>query len=262
MSTANVNGISVNYQIHGSGPVLVFIHGFGGNLLSWWQQIPKFSKYFTCLTYDQRSFGSTSDDIDNPRGKSEFANDLEALLDYLKIDSCSIVAHSMGARAAVGFSLRNAGRVKGLVISSANGGCDNQESRAVRKFHKNNPPDLPNGMMRSLSVDFHETEPQKSFLHRQIMRLNPKHPSDFLKVPAHLIGCSTHEKLGALGIPIIFIVGMKDTLVAPRTIEIAASLVSGAELFRMHNVGHSTYYEAPETFNSIVLDFLNKKVYY
>ena len=85
MPFADVNGISVNYQLYGSGPVLVFAHGSGGNSSSWWQQIPEFSKYFTCLTYDQRSFGSTSDDIDNPRGKSEFANDLEALLDYLKI---------------------------------------------------------------------------------------------------------------------------------------------------------------------------------
>ena len=86
MPFADVNGISVNYQLYGSGPVLVFAHGSGGNSLSWWQQIPEFSKYFTCLTYDQRSFGLTADDSEKPKGRSEFANDLKALLDYLVID--------------------------------------------------------------------------------------------------------------------------------------------------------------------------------
>ena len=188
MPFADVNGISVNYQLYGSGPVLVFAHGSGGNSLSWWQQIPEFSKYFTCLTYDQRSFGLTADDSERPKGRSEFANDLKALLDYLVIDSCSVVAHSMGARAAVGFALRNPGRVKGLVISGANGGCDNDESRAIRRYHKENPPALQSGMTRSLSSSFVESKPHESFLHRQIMRLNPKHPPDFLAVPNHLIG--------------------------------------------------------------------------
>ena len=261
MPFANVNGISVNYQLCGSGPVLVFAHGAGGNSLSWWQQIPEFSKYFTCLTYDQRSFGLTADESEEPKGRSEFANDLKALLDYLAIHSCSVVAHSMGARAAVGFALRNPGRVRGLVISGANGGCDNDESRAIRRYHKENPPALQSGMTRSLSNDFVEAKPHESFLHRQIMRLNPKHPSNFLAVPSHLIGYSTHERLEALNIPIMFIVGMKDILVAPGTVEVAASLVSGAILVKMPHVGHSTYYEDPQFFNKTVLGFLTDEVY-
>ena len=261
MPFANVNGISVNYQTHGLGPALVFAHGSGGNSLSWWQQIPEFSKYFTCVSYDQRSFGLTADELEEPKGRSEFANDLRALLDYLAIDSCSVVAHSMGARAAVGFALRSPGRVNGLVISGANGGCDNDESRAIRKHHKDNPPALQSGMTRSLSSDFVESKPYESFLHKQITRLNPKHPSDFLAVPTHTMGYSTHERLEALNIPIMFIVGMKDTLVAPGTVEVAASLVRGSKLVRMEHVGHSTYYEDPEFFNATVLDFLTNEVY-
>ena len=35
-----INGIEMDYQEYGEGDAVVFLHGAGGNLLSWWQQIP------------------------------------------------------------------------------------------------------------------------------------------------------------------------------------------------------------------------------
>ena len=52
-----------------------------------------------------------------------------------------------------------------------------------------------------------------------------------------------------------------DILVAPGTVEVAASLVSGAILVKMPHVGHSTYYEDPQFFNKTVLGFLTDEVY-
>ena len=43
MPRVPVNGIQIDYQEFGEGQAIVFCHGAGGNLLSWWQQIPHFS---------------------------------------------------------------------------------------------------------------------------------------------------------------------------------------------------------------------------
>ena len=51
----------LHYEVTGSGPPLLFAHGLGGNHLSWWQQIPAFSKRFRCITFDHRAFGRTVD---------------------------------------------------------------------------------------------------------------------------------------------------------------------------------------------------------
>ncbi len=61
MPYAAVNGINLYYELHGSGPAVVFAHGAGGNHLSWWQQIPVFSPRFRCIPFDHRAFGLSRD---------------------------------------------------------------------------------------------------------------------------------------------------------------------------------------------------------
>ena len=48
MAFADVNGVSMYYEVHGEGTPVVFAHGSGGNHISWWQQIPSVS--YTHLT--------------------------------------------------------------------------------------------------------------------------------------------------------------------------------------------------------------------
>jgi pimeloyl-ACP methyl ester carboxylesterase len=43
----------------GPGPTVLFLHGAGGNHLSWWQQVPVFAEEYRCVTVDQRGFGQS-----------------------------------------------------------------------------------------------------------------------------------------------------------------------------------------------------------
>ena len=257
MPYASVNNIEIYYEIHGTGPPVIFAHGSGGNHLSWWQQVPYFSRSYTCVLYDHRSFGKTNDEIP-PLGRGAFAADLRGLLDHLDFQKVAIVAHSMGGRSASMFALRNPERVSALVLSGSNGGSDNEEARRVREIHKSKPPYHPAGAVRALSPQFVKKEQEKSFLYRQIMRSNPPHGSDFLEVPKHLIGRSTHQKFNKLSIPTLFITGEDDILVHPKTIRIAAELIPHSEFKSIKESGHSSYYEKPETFNRIVQTFLEE----
>ena len=44
----------------GNGPTVLFLHGAGGNHLSWWQQVPVFAEEYRCITVDQRGFGQSA----------------------------------------------------------------------------------------------------------------------------------------------------------------------------------------------------------
>ena len=46
----------------GNAPAVLFLHGAGGNHLSWWQQVPVFAEEYRCVTADQRGEGRTEDD--------------------------------------------------------------------------------------------------------------------------------------------------------------------------------------------------------
>src|SRR4029078_1542247 len=124
MPFAAINGIELYYESHGEGPALVFAHGAGGNHLSWWQQIPVFSKRFRCITFDHRAFGRSVDGAgDDKKGRRGSHDALRALLALLEIDEVRIVAQSMGGRTAVGFSLLNPGRCKALVLAGTTSGA-------------------------------------------------------------------------------------------------------------------------------------------
>ncbi|MFH1140534.1 MAG: alpha/beta hydrolase [Chloroflexota bacterium] len=254
MPFAPINGIQLYYEVQGKGPPLVFAHGSGGNHLSWWQQVPFFSRHYKCITFDHRSFGLSQDNHES-EGRRAFAEDLKCLLDHLGIDQVAIVAHSMGVRTGVGFTMRNPGRVKGLVLSGSNGGAVNEETYIARGQRQESAQPPQEGTLRALSPDFAAHHPEMAFLYRQIMQLNPAHPRDFLAAPPAYRG-STHERLAAAGAPILYILGEEDALTLHRGIEIAASLIPQARLLRVPNSGHSVYFEQPERFNQEIFSFL------
>jgi len=89
----------------GNAPAIMFLHGAGGNHLSWWQQVPVFGEEYRCITVDQRGFGQ-SPDVSGGPGPAALGTDAIALLDHLGISHAAIVAQSMGGWAAVGAAVR------------------------------------------------------------------------------------------------------------------------------------------------------------
>src|SRR2546427_2657420 len=93
----------------GNAPTLLFLHGAGGNHLSWWQQVPVFAEEYRCLAVDQRGFGQ-SPDVSGGPGPTALATDAIALLDHLGIVRAALVAQSMGGWAAVGAAVHSPAR--------------------------------------------------------------------------------------------------------------------------------------------------------
>src|SRR5262245_20733114 len=97
MPKAQINGITLYYEVHGQGSAVDFTHGAGGNHLSWWQQVPVLARQYRCITFDHRGFGQSLD-APNGSGSQAFVEDLKALLDLLEIERAALVAQSMGGR--------------------------------------------------------------------------------------------------------------------------------------------------------------------
>ena len=112
MAKIRVNSIDLDYQEYGpeDAETIVFLHGAGGNLLSWFQQITYFSPTYRCVTFSHRGFGHSSNDSD--LGIKKFTDDLEGLLDALGIASAHLVSQSMGGITATGFAAKCPERVK------------------------------------------------------------------------------------------------------------------------------------------------------
>jgi pimeloyl-ACP methyl ester carboxylesterase len=124
-------GCRLYYEVGGTGPLLIFAHGLGGNHLSWWQQVPHFRDRYTCVTFAHRGFAPSSAPPDGP-DPADYAGDLAALVDHLGAQDVRIVAQSMGGWSALEYTLAHPARVRALVLAST-AGHDCARACAVRR---------------------------------------------------------------------------------------------------------------------------------
>jgi 3-oxoadipate enol-lactonase len=117
MPVANVNDCDFYYEMAGSGPDVVFVHGEDHNIGLFEEQIAHFSKSYRCIAYERRGHGRTQL---TPYGYSLHNQtlDLIGLLDYLQIRRTAIVAVAMATPITTSFTLAHPDRVKGLALAS------------------------------------------------------------------------------------------------------------------------------------------------
>jgi 3-oxoadipate enol-lactonase len=258
MPLARINGIELYYEIHGDGSPVVLAHGAGGSHLSWWQQIPQLSQNFRCVTFDHRGFGS-SRDLPNGPGAEAFIDDLRQLLDHLGIERTALVAQSMGGWTSLGFASRYPDRVTALVLCDTTAGIDDARVAAeMKSLQATMQGSLAVVLQRAYSASFPQREPAKCFLYQQISGLNVNVPSNLLaKLSAmrHRV-----EPIIEKRVPTMLLVGEEDALTPAKTMELMAPRIPHARFVRVPSAGHSAYFERPEEFNRIVLEFLREAI--
>jgi pimeloyl-ACP methyl ester carboxylesterase len=115
---APVNGLELYYEVHGSGPALLLLHGGMTTIGDFALLLPTLAQSHQVIAYERQGHGHTAD-IDRPMTLSNDADDLAALLRHLKIDKADIFGYSTGGTVALGFALRYPQMVRKLVLLSA-----------------------------------------------------------------------------------------------------------------------------------------------
>jgi pimeloyl-ACP methyl ester carboxylesterase len=68
----------------------------------------------------------------------------------------------------------------------------------------------------------------------------------------------TFALLESISVPTFLLTGDADMYAPPPIMRMFASRVKGSTSMVIPEAGHSAYWEQPETFNRVVLDFLSK----
>jgi pimeloyl-ACP methyl ester carboxylesterase len=237
-------------------PVVVLGHGAGGNHAIWYQQVPVFARDYRVVTWDQRGFGNSTNrsNLANPRTATA---DLLAILDHLGVERAHVVGQSLGGWAALGLALDHADRVRSLVLADTIGGIAIPDWwKAARQVQREGAFNHP-----ALADRFCRDNLERAHLYLQIGGLKRDTNPDQL---AALRGLRevTHadDEFGGYTVPTLFIVGTEDELFPPATIADAAARVPGARVEQVPDAGHSPYFERPEAWNALVLDFWSHNV--
>ncbi len=115
----NLNGINIYYEIYGDGYPLLLIHGNGGSIADMKHQIAYFSKNYRVIVADNRGHGK-SDLGTEHLTYVQMSDDSLALLDYLKVESTSILGWSDGGIIALKMAIKRPLIVQKMSIMGAN----------------------------------------------------------------------------------------------------------------------------------------------
>src|SRR5215831_3666149 len=117
MAIALSGDARIYYEVHGSGPAVLFVHGSGGHHAAWWQQVAALSPSFTVITVDLRGFGNTRWESDHDA--RNFPGDIVAVLDAVAAgggpEAAVLAGQSIGAAAALRAALLRPDRAAGVI---------------------------------------------------------------------------------------------------------------------------------------------------
>ena len=116
---AQVNGINLYFETHGSGRPLILLHGGLGSGEMFGPILPALTERHQVIAPDLQGHGRTSD-IDRPIDIRFMADDIAALIDHLGLDRPDVVGYSLGGGVALQTAVKHPAKVGRLVAASAN----------------------------------------------------------------------------------------------------------------------------------------------
>lgn len=244
---ADVNGISIYYEIYGEGEPLLLLHGNGGSISGFMYQIPELSKHFKVIAVDSRAQGRSTDS-DQEITYALMASDMSELIDKLGLGKVNVVGWSDGGN--TGLELAYAHPEKTMKIVALGANYTNENWMAPPDSVVMDPDDplitRASEMMKKVLNETVTLSPDTSRL--PVIR---KKLDDLMMYYPNF----TPGQLRTINVPFLIIAGDHDAINLDLTVSLYNNLPK-AELFIVPHASHFVPIENPDLINSEIIRFL------
>ena len=282
-STTSFDGTRLHIEEMGSGPCLVFSHGFSLTQDAWHYQRRDLPESFRCVFFDQRGHGRSGRPRTDDYSLRAFACDLKAVLDWTCEDRVVVVAHSLAGMAALQFAAlfpeEMGRRLAGLVLVSTNymdalrgmtasltsrGAAQIQRAVITASFRFIGQDPVRANQLRRRGSDFgylgtrlfgfgsNPSPGQVAFTDRLLSGTDIE---VWAKVFPSLVNFDLSEVLESLALPTLIAVGDKDRLTPPAQARHMASRIPEARLLILGDAGHMALLEEHEALDAEIAAF-------
>lgn len=245
----------------GTGPLLVFLHGIGGNRTNWHDQFPVCAQHFTVVSWDARGYG-LSDDYEGPLHPVDFAHDLKRLLDHYGAPKAHIVGLSMGGTIAQDFYSLYPDRVATLVLCDTSDGLNNALTPEQRQefIRLRLGPLLagkePRDMAPAVADSLIGRQSPRAAWQRLVDSMAALHKESYIKTVYANTTRTTYPDARLIRVPTLLVFGEDDRLTPPQFGRAMQAKIPSSQLVIIPTAGHLSNIEQPEAFNAAVLSFL------
>jgi pimeloyl-ACP methyl ester carboxylesterase len=253
LSAASVDGVEIQSKSSGSGPAIVFVHGWTCDSSSWDGQVSEFAKDHRVVTLDLPGHGRSGSPADGKLSMDLFARAVEAVRAEAGADRIVLVGHSMGAPVIRQYAHLFPERVAGLV--AVDGPLD---MRAFNDLPAGFPPPLtgPEGL-----------EAREGMIRSMFIAETPAALQD--KILKMMLAAPEATAVGAMNAMFDPAIRWTDVTRAPALSVYAGTaqvpnaattkeLYPNHEATQLAGTGHFLMMEKPAEFNRLLAGFLDK----
>jgi len=268
------NGIQFHYVTEGSGPLMIFLHGFPEYWYSWRHQISEFSKNYKVVALDMRGYGQT----DRPQGRESYTidilvNDVKEVVSALGYKKCVLVGHDWGAIIAWYVAMNFESYIEKLIVMNVPHPQCYMENLNINQVLKSwyiwlfQLPKLPELYLKSrdykwITDQFLGAVNSEAFSQKDLNKYkeNAAHPGAltamlnyYRNLPAEMM---KKDVTPIIQIPTLMLWGENDPYTGKNSTLGTDQYVKNLDLKFLPNCSHWTQQDCPREVNQYMSDFL------
>ena len=253
MPKVELPGTELHYERAGAGEPLLAIQGMSANHLAWGRPFSSLlEQSFEVISFDNRGMG-LSRPVTETFSIAEMAADAVALLDALEIESAHVFGISMGGMIAQELALAHPGRLRSLTIGCSYCGGPGSQLMDPADF-QGLVEAMGSGDAQRVYRAMYELNLSPGFRAEESRFAEFVAMAEVLPAARQTIGFQvqaiaahdTSARLPDLAVPTLVVHGTVDRVLGYPNGPLIASLIPGARLETLEEIGHMFWWEQPE----------------
>jgi pimeloyl-ACP methyl ester carboxylesterase len=239
----------------GTGIPLVLLHANTGTSAVWTSQVTSFSQAgYRVIAFDRRGWGKSMANSATGPQPGSIADDLDALVNHLKLDRFHLLGVAGGGFAALDYAAWHQEKLRSLVIAASTGQvADKEVADVIARIEIPGMRKLP-AAYREVGPSYRGVDPDgvKRWTEIEEHARQPDAADQPLRTP------NTLAKIATISTPTLVVAADADLLAPPALMRIWAAHLKNHEWAVVSDAGHSIAWEQPDVFNAKVVEFVRR----
>ena len=265
MPQANVDGLTINYDVQGEGEPLLLVPYLGADHACYAFQLPAYTEHFNCISVDLPGSGE-SDKPPGPYSTDTYADQLAGFLGAIGVERAHVAGVSLGAAVGMHLAARHPDRVRSLSLHSPWDRTDGylrvvvEMWRTLARTTDTVADAIIDGIFPfCFTPEMYVERPEFVQALDDFVRGRPAQPLEaFLNQSEAALAHDASAGLRRIAAPTLVTFGAHDIVCSTRFAEPITGAISGSELTVFDHLSHAALHEDPEAFNTATVDFLRR----